>query len=112
MVGRAFAFGKAFESRSIHKKNVGPSVVVVVEDRDTGAGGFNYVFLRGDSAKDVAERQPSFFCEINKIDCGLGSGGSGARTLRKNCNADEQNEQPEKSREQRRMTTQAAPHDS
>ena len=50
------------------KKDVGPSVIVIIKDGHAGAGGFDNVFFRRDSAENVAERQARFFGDINEID--------------------------------------------
>ena len=59
-IRRAFARGKSFQLRAIHQKNVGPSIVVVVEDRDAAAGGLDDVFLGVDAAEDVLCGQSGF----------------------------------------------------
>ncbi len=55
MVGWRFALWKSFESGSVYKENVGPSVIVIIEDGNASAGGFDYVFLRCESAEDVGK---------------------------------------------------------
>ena len=58
--------GKSFERRAIHQKNVGPAVVVVVEDRDAGSGGFDDVFLGVDAAENVLRGQAGFFGDVGE----------------------------------------------
>ena len=45
VVGGRLPGGKSFELGAIDQEDVGPSVVVVVEDGDAGAGGFDDVLL-------------------------------------------------------------------
>ena len=65
MVGRSFAVGRTFEGGPIHEEDVGPSIVVVIEDGDPGAGGFDNVFFRRNSAENVGESQARLFGDIN-----------------------------------------------
>ena len=51
MTGGGFALGSAFESGAIDEEDVGPAVVVVVEDGDASAGGFEDVFFGVDAAE-------------------------------------------------------------
>src|SRR5579872_4360609 len=55
MIGRGFALWRSFESGSVYKENVGPSVIVIIEDGNASAGGFDYVFLGCESAEDVGK---------------------------------------------------------
>src|SRR5258708_33640940 len=45
MVGGSFALGKTRQSCAVHQKNVGPAVVIVVENGGAGGCGFVDVFL-------------------------------------------------------------------
>src|SRR5580704_4683308 len=71
VVGWAFAIGRTFERGSIHEEDVGPSVVVVIKDGDTCAGGFDNVFLRCDPAENIGESQAGLFGYIDEINRGL-----------------------------------------
>src|SRR5580704_15290356 len=51
MVGRGFSVGKSFESCSVDEEDVGPSVVVVVEDGNASAGSFDDVFFCGEATE-------------------------------------------------------------
>src|SRR4029077_18883866 len=46
MAGGSFAGGEAFQFRTVHEKNVGPAVIVIIEDGDAGPGRLNDIFLR------------------------------------------------------------------
>src|ERR1022692_1257815 len=65
-VAGALSGRKAFEPGAIHQKDVGPSVVVVVEDRDAGSGGFDDVFLGVQATKDVLRGQAGFLGDIGE----------------------------------------------
>ena len=70
MVGWAFAVGKAFERCSIHEEDVGPSVVVVIEDGDPGPGGFDNVFFRLRPPKTLVKVSPAFPAMSEKLTAG------------------------------------------
>src|ERR1700722_560466 len=67
VVRRSLSGGKSLEPRSIHQKNIGPAVIVVIENRDPGPGGFNDVFLGVDSTENVLRGQPGFFGNIDEV---------------------------------------------
>ena len=68
--------------RSIHQENVGPAIVVVVEDGDAGAGGLDDVFLGLDTAKDFLHGEAGLFADIGEIrDWLLGRGCPGLLAL-------------------------------
>src|SRR5580704_5003396 len=71
VVGWAFAIGGTFERGSIHEEDVGPSVVVVIEDGDPGPGSLDNVFFRGEAAENVGESQAGLFGYIDEINRGL-----------------------------------------
>src|ERR1700680_1647154 len=67
MVARTLSRGKPFEGCSIHEEDVRPSVVVVIKDGDTCAGGFNDVFLGLHAAEDIRTDQAGFFGYVQEI---------------------------------------------
>ena len=71
MVGRSFPLGKTLESRAVDDEDVGPSVVVVIEDGNPGARRFNDVLLRILAAKHVHHRQSGFLGDIREIGDGV-----------------------------------------
>ena len=79
VVGGSLSGGKAFELRAVDDKDVGPSVIVVVEDGDAGAGGLDDVFLCIHAAEDVLRGEAGFFGDVGE---GHNRGGSGGRRLR------------------------------
>ena len=81
-VGRALAFGKAFQFRAVYQKDVWPTVIVVIEDRDSVASGLDNIFLGVDPAKDVRRRETAFLSDIREIRNGSGRSGSRFRPLR------------------------------
>jgi len=64
----------AVERRAVDDEDIGPAIVVVVEDRDARAGGFENVFLRGDAAERGGHRKAGPFCDVREIRERLGSG--------------------------------------
>ena len=56
-IGRTLPGRKSFELRSVHQENIEPAVVVVIEERDSIAGGLNDVFLGIDATKDILRRE-------------------------------------------------------
>ena len=77
MVSRSLARRKALKSCAVHNEDVGPSVIIVVEDGDPGPGSLDNVFFCVQSAEDVGERQPSFFRDVSEVRNGSGSIGCG-----------------------------------
>ena len=73
MIGGSFARGKTFQSCAVHDKNVGPAVVIVVENGGAGAGGFNDVLLRVLAAEHDGRGQAGFLGDVGEVgDCVLG----------------------------------------
>ena len=59
---------RRFERRSVDDENVRPSVIVVIENRDARAGGFDNVFLCVPTAKDDRRgeaRLLGYVCEVS-----------------------------------------------
>src|SRR5579872_1220112 len=65
-IARTLPGGKSLEPCAIHQKNVGPAVVVVVEDRDAGSCGLDDVFLGVDAAEDFLRGQAGLFCDVGE----------------------------------------------
>src|SRR5207247_6623749 len=57
MAPRRGVAGRGFETGAVDEKNVGPAVVVVIQDRDASAGGFEDVVLGVFAADDRARGQ-------------------------------------------------------
>src|SRR4029077_3435411 len=55
------------QPRSIHQKNVGPAVIVIIEDRHSCTGGLDNVFLGLDTAENVLHGESSSFGNIGEI---------------------------------------------
>src|SRR6185437_10984496 len=66
MVGWSFSRGKAGEGGAVDDEDVGPAIVVVVEDGDAGAGGLDDVLLGLQAAEDVLHGQSRLFGEVGK----------------------------------------------
>jgi hypothetical protein len=64
----------AVELCAVDDEDIGPAVVIVVEDRDASAGGFDDVFFRGDAAEGVGHCEAGSFCDVYEIRERLGSG--------------------------------------
>src|SRR5256885_12095683 len=67
MVSGTLAGRKSFQRCTVDEENVRPAVVVVIEYRDTGAGGFNNVFLGVHSPEHVRHRESSLLGDIRKV---------------------------------------------
>jgi hypothetical protein len=72
MIGRSLLYGGVFEFRAVDDEDVGPAVVVVVEDRDAGAGGFDDVFFGGDTAEGVGHGEAGLFRDVREVSGRLG----------------------------------------
>jgi len=64
----------AVELCAVDDEDVGPAVVIVIEDRDASAGGFDNVFFRGDAAEGVGHREAGSFRDVREIRERPGSG--------------------------------------
>jgi len=67
MIGGSFARGKTFQSCAVHQKNVGPAVVIVVENGGAGAGGLDDVLLRVLAAEDDGRGQAGFLGNVGEV---------------------------------------------
>ena len=63
--------GQSVEPGAIDQKNVGPAIIVVIEDGDAGAGGLDDVFLGVDAAEDFLHGEAGFFGDIGEVGEGL-----------------------------------------
>lgn len=52
--------------RSVHNEDIGPAVIVVVEDGDAGTGGFDDVALGVDTAVNVADHDSGLRCDVDE----------------------------------------------
>src|SRR6266403_1345516 len=85
MARRSFARSRGFESRPIHNENIRPAVIVVVEDGDARAGGFDDVLFRVFPAENDRRGKPGLLRHIGEMRNRLGVralGISGANTWR------------------------------
>ena len=67
MARRRFAVGKAFELRAVHDENIGPAVVVIIENGNTRAGGFDDVLFCLFPAENNGCRESHLCCDIRKV---------------------------------------------
>ena len=76
MVGGALARGKSLQRGAIDEKNIRPAIVVVIQDCNTGASGFDDVLLGVLPAEHVHPRQPGFLGDVGEVgNCVLGKTG-------------------------------------
>src|SRR6267154_4770912 len=54
------------ESSAVHKKNVGPAVVIVIKNRHAASGGFNDVLLSIDASINVFHAESSLRSHVNE----------------------------------------------
>src|SRR5216684_6973398 len=72
MIARPLARGKrCVNPGAIHDENVGPAVIVVVEDSYAGASCFDDVLFGVHSAKDFLHGEAGFFGDICEVGNGL-----------------------------------------
>ena len=76
MISRRWSGRKRFEPGSVHQKNIGPAVIVVIKDRDAGAGGLDDVFLGVDAAEDLLHGEARFFGYVGEVGDRFGWRGS------------------------------------
>ena len=72
MIGRSRSGRKSLERGAVHQENIGPAIVVVVENRNAGSRGLNDVFLGVFSAKDLGHGQAGFLRRVNEVGDGRG----------------------------------------
>jgi len=58
---------QAFQFCAVHDEDVGPAVVVIIENRDAGAGCFDDVFFGVLSAKNNRCGEPSFLRDVTEM---------------------------------------------
>src|SRR5580704_17243245 len=68
MRSRFAPWRKAFQSRSVHQKNVEPAVVVVIVEGNAAAGGFQQILVLVLAAEDGFRVQARFAGDIEKAD--------------------------------------------
>src|ERR1700691_378524 len=82
MPGRSFVFGKSLYGRAVGKKNIGPPIVIVVENNGAVAGCFDnelFVSIAAVHVQRVQSGLPGNFFEANRTrlySCGLRFGGT------------------------------------
>ena len=79
MIGGSIFYGRALEFCAVDDEDVGPAVIVVVENRDAGAGGFDDVFFGGYATEGVGHGEAGLFCDVREVGerlggCALGIG--------------------------------------
>src|SRR6266849_3117468 len=72
MAGGRFAGGQAFQFRTVHNENIGPAVIVIIEDGHAGSRSLDDVFLRVFAAEDDRRGEASFLRDVGKMHDGLG----------------------------------------
>ena len=78
MTRESFAGRQAVQFRAVHNENIGPAIVVEVEDGNAGACGFDDVFLRVFAAENDRRCNSGFLRDIGKMRERLGIGVLGA----------------------------------
>src|SRR5205807_7450764 len=93
--------------------NVGPAVVVIIENRNPGAGGFNDVFLRVFASEYYRRREPGLRGDVGKmhdrcVGLSLGAGRilhcRCARMEKKPCAKSQQTQKPRKGQMQSHLS--------
>src|ERR1700722_4865131 len=72
MTSGGFLGGSRIEAGAVSDENVGPAVVVVVENGDAGAGGFKDVFFGVYAAKNYRVGETCFFGGVGEMCEGFG----------------------------------------
>src|SRR5207244_377224 len=67
LIGRRLSSGEPFQSGAIHDEDVGPAVVVIIENRNAGAGCLDDVLLAIKPAKHVGHGEAGFFGDISEV---------------------------------------------
>src|SRR5580700_12077264 len=62
-----FSGGRRAEAGAVDDEDVGPAVVVVVEDGDAGSGGFNDVFFGVHAAENHGIGETCFFGYVDEM---------------------------------------------
>ena len=76
-VRRPLALGKALEFCAVHQEDVGPTVIVIIEDGNSVSGGLDNVFLGIETAENVLRSETGLISDVREV-CN-GSGGSCSR---------------------------------
>jgi hypothetical protein len=73
MIARRLASGECCVNlRAVHNEDVGPAVIVVIENRDTRARGLDDELLGGHAAKNILHGEAGFLGDIREVDYGSG----------------------------------------
>ena len=66
-IARGVGCGFFIQPSAVHQKDVGPTVVIVIEDRNSGAGGFDDVFFRVDAAENFLHGQAGLLGDVDEV---------------------------------------------
>src|SRR6185369_8140428 len=67
MIGGRRSCRKSFKRGAVYQENIGPAIVVVIENRRAGSGGLDDVLLSVFPAENLGHGQPGFFCRVHEI---------------------------------------------
>src|SRR5580692_9363885 len=67
VAGLLVGAGKRIESGAIDDENVGPAVIVIIKNRDTGAGGFDDVLFCVFAAEDYWGGEAGFSRDVGEV---------------------------------------------
>ena len=67
VAGRRLSGRKTLKCGAIDDEDIGPAIVVVIEDGDAGTGGLNNVFLCTDAAENGVHRKASLLSDVNEV---------------------------------------------
>ena len=67
MVGGSAFANESRQRRSIHKKDIGPAIIIVIEDRDTRACAFKDVRAGIFATENVGCSQPCLLSHISEL---------------------------------------------
>src|ERR1700751_308132 len=81
MIGGVLVGGASLEGGAVYEENVGPAVVVIVEDGDAGASGFDDELFGVASPENVRHGEAGFPGDVEKLSQ-RGGGGLAGRLLR------------------------------
>src|ERR1700675_776817 len=67
VIGRSVLRRKSLQRRSVHNKNIGPPIVVVIKNRHSRSSRLDNVFFGVHSPEHIYRREPCFFRDIAEI---------------------------------------------
>ena len=67
MIRRRLSRGKTFQSGAVHHENVGPAIIVIIENRDTGTSCLDDVLLRVQPAENIGHREAGLLGDIGEV---------------------------------------------